>query len=196
MTTSSAADLSGDRCGHPCKGDGRPCTRHKMGGYSTCRGHLTKEQRSRCDAELEQSCIEEAERIKRFEALVPFCWELQVSQDDRRIGRETSEEEAPLVLENWQQDRCAICGRCAHLIVDHDHETGLIRGMLCQSCNTRESTATGYGGPFRKYRERSPAAILGIRARYWSPFGGWAKPRPKLSNVDRWTDNALIGIGL
>ena len=50
-----------------------------------------------------------------------------------------------------QDGRCAICGRKpgknvrAHwggkLCVDHDHETGKIRGLLCNDCNL----AVGYG---------------------------------------------------
>lgn len=37
-----------------------------------------------------------------------------------------------------QGDRCAICGarpRKYKLAVDHDHETGQIRGLLCKRCN-------------------------------------------------------------
>lgn len=39
-----------------------------------------------------------------------------------------------------QDNVCAICGRpprSRSLHVDHDHKTGLIRGLLCMPCNTQ-----------------------------------------------------------
>lgn len=40
-----------------------------------------------------------------------------------------------LDLIDQQGGRCAICGECANLVLDHSHETGEIRGLLCRPCN-------------------------------------------------------------
>ena len=41
-----------------------------------------------------------------------------------------------------QGGRCAICRKMVDLVVDHDHQTGAFRGMLCKMCNL----AIGYFG--------------------------------------------------
>jgi hypothetical protein len=50
----------------------------------------------------------------------------------RKYGLHWSEYQALLTA---QHHRCAICGRDAVLGVDHDHNTGQVRGLLCNSCN-------------------------------------------------------------
>ncbi|MVU76009.1 hypothetical protein GPX89_01975 [Nocardia sp. ET3-3] len=71
------------------------------------------------------------------------------------------------MLEKWQSGRCAICGDSPTrrgLVRDHDHRTGLIRGLLCYSCNTTEGRSTS--ALFANYRDRSPAQILAIEVVY------------------------------
>lgn len=38
-------------------------------------------------------------------------------------------------MKEEQQHRCRVCGEKAPLVIDHDHNTGKIRGMLCTPCN-------------------------------------------------------------
>lgn len=70
-----------------------------------------------------------------------------------------------------QKQVCAICqratGKTRALSVDHDHKTGLVRGLLCRPCNDllghiRDDLATArrlFG-----YLVRPPAQQLGITA--------------------------------
>jgi hypothetical protein len=45
-----------------------------------------------------------------------------ISDDDLKILKQTTHE-------------CVICGSDEKLVVDHDHHTGKVRGMLCSHCN-------------------------------------------------------------
>jgi hypothetical protein len=99
----------------------------------------------------------------------------------------------------WQDGRCAICGKVRDLVCDHDHETGLVRGWLCRSCNTTEGTNHEPGTIFARYRERPPAAIIGVTARYLHPVTGeYATPgrSREVDWEDKWTDAASEDIGL
>lgn len=94
---------------------------------------------------------------------VPACWswELPPLPQPCNVG----------AVKVWQADRCAICGlhrpetssypeRSNGLVEDHDHATGNTRGFLCPRCNTSEGKSAD--PVFESYRERYPAAILGV----------------------------------
>jgi hypothetical protein len=38
---------------------------------------------------------------------------------------------------------CEVCGSLDNLVVDHDHDTGLVRGCLCNGCNIAEGNLKG-----------------------------------------------------
>lgn len=69
-------------------------------------------------------------------------------------------------LLEWQQGRCFVCGqrpRSLRLAVDHDHDTGAVRGLLCASdqwgCNVSLRRILGDVGAARRlveYVELSP----------------------------------------
>lgn len=50
-------------------------------------------------------------------------WRYPLTQYERRIAR------------RLLGGRCGICGVNGRLAVDHDHATGLVRGLLCSECN-------------------------------------------------------------
>ncbi|TBL44261.1 hypothetical protein EYA84_02125 [Verrucosispora sp. SN26_14.1] len=98
-----------------------------------------------------------------------------------------------MAIEQWQQQRCAVCGihQLGQLVLDHDHITALVRGYLCRSCNVREAHTFG---PFELYRQRNPATILGVTTVYESILGP-ARPATPV-DPDLWHKNPAAGIGL
>lgn len=73
--------------------------------------------------------------------------------------------DARAALSEWQAGRCAHCGKRRPLLEDHDHMTGLTRGLLCRGCNGREARRST-AAQFNLYRERPPTQILGLSLHY------------------------------
>lgn len=54
---------------------------------------------------------------------------------DVRLSKVYSVSVERLRAERLEQGGCAICLRDVELVVDHDHDTGEYRGLLCNQCN-------------------------------------------------------------
>lgn len=56
----------------------------------------------------------------------------QASRRTRQRKYSLTDEELDEVL---SLGRCATCGSESNLVIDHDHATGKVRGLLCNDCN-------------------------------------------------------------
>ncbi len=86
-----------------------------------------------------------------------------------KYGLTSAEVEA---MREAQGGVCAICRTAPAVHVDHDHETGKVRGMLCFSCNA----ALGHF--------RDDPAVLRRAARYLEALAAQDPPEPSTSHRD------------
>ena len=172
-----------------------------------CRTHLSAEQRAARDRAIAHTVttagrtsppaahvVAMERRALVFTTGAPACWSWSptaptfaeaaagMSAGLRETLGATEEMRAGIVLDHWQAGRCAVCWaqHGGALVVDHDHANGLVRGLLCRSCNTQEANRGGPAEPlYAAYRERPPAVILGLTIRYRDPYTGeYARPEP------------------
>lgn len=96
--------------------------------------------------------------------ITPACWDWvpPVIKFDQPSSIATAMQH----LEDWQAGRCAICILPSTLVVDHDRTTGLVRGLLCNSCNPREGKSLD--AVFKNYRQKHPATILDLEVSYFA----------------------------
>ena len=59
--------------------------------------------------------------------------------------------------------RCAFCGDPGDTVRDHCHTTGLGRGPLCRSCNTREGNTGDDDPTWNAWRLAAPELAVGLR---------------------------------
>lgn len=77
---------------------------------------------------------------------------------DTRMGRIRQ------TLINLKGSQCHACGLRTGVIVDHDHFTGLVRGLLCSHCNAWIDQCPHLNGcPWAAYLNNPPAAQLRLR---------------------------------
>ena len=84
-----------------------------------------------------KECVKD-QRNKYYTTDAGFKYQIEKSWRDK--GMEFTVEEYDKLLKE-QNGGCAICGKNRNangtrLCVDHNHDTGAIRGLLCHDCNT------------------------------------------------------------
>lgn len=91
---------------------------------------------------------------------------------EKRVGRVYGLQPGQYkLLYDFQGGRCAICTRATgasrRLSVDHDHDSGKVRGLLCRPCNSllghlRDDLGAAYR--IAQYLKSPPAIQLGFNA--------------------------------
>jgi len=99
----------------------------------------------------------------------PHCWSIPLAR--RPVPATIT------ALTEWQGQLCAVCADIGPLVVDHCHDTGMVRGLLCPSCNGLEP---GGGLVFDRYRFAPPTVLCSVSIDYTSPWPPAKAPDPSL----------------
>ena len=85
------------------------------------------------------------------------------------------------LLDRIQKGRCYICRSDGYLLEDHDHETGMVRSLLCRSCNIVEGKR--YGGFWKTYRRFPLAGGWFYRYHGYGEQWSYDDPEPLIDRV-------------
>lgn len=127
--------------------------KNRRGGNWCCRICLRKWVKQRRDGTGTKGMIN---RIKNI------VWRANSHARSRSYAGISATPEDLLSLWNSQNNSCAACGRSLSFAtgkgcnLDHDHDTGLVRGFVCRKCNLAEGLLKDYSDEqfsnFVKYR--------------------------------------------
>ena len=155
--------LRTEQCGRLWSKTKKPCTHAAKYPFPACGRHATED-----DIPLVRQRAAEAAKLHAHVRTPtrPACWRWPIPREVAALVSQDPWE----ALVRWQDGRCAVCDHGTDRVLDHDHNTGWIRGWLCRSCNVSEPHSAE--PRFRRYRSLSAARRLDIWYRYSSNWYG------------------------
>lgn len=165
------------RCGRPLSDGIRQCQSWPLPGLGGCARHLNDEEwQDTMDyphgylRDVSSGCVhltvEQQNERRLWATQPPACHSWPYPR-----AVPLPDEDPVELLVAWQAGRCAGCGHSFHAdaLIDHCHETGLVRGLLCSQCNNAEGIAPPRHPRWFRYRTMPPALILGLYLQYGKP---------------------------
>jgi hypothetical protein len=119
--------------------------RHRLvkGGLHRIKHKQIRDGMATCNQCGERQSIDQFPQLTYGKYQCRMC--LREAQEDIQLRRQGWSKEQYRTLLEAQDGKCAICGvgeghrsrygRVCRLAVDHDHQNGKVRGLLCNSCN-------------------------------------------------------------
>lgn len=97
----------------------------------------------------------------------PVCWDWEIPDEVWYSAAKVKSNKDVIDLFMFWCPVCSVCGRPDEMLVlDHDHSSWLIRGLLCESCNGAEHQTIKREALFDNYRHINPAYLLGLEIKY------------------------------
>lgn len=111
-----------------------PARQNKDGLHSYCRPCYNERQRGRRAAASDEARQQRRDRDNAWHHATKDHRARTIKNRRLVVRYGITLDDYERMLE-WQRGCCAICGEEKELVVDHDHVTGEVRGLLCRGCN-------------------------------------------------------------
>lgn len=186
VSTSSASTSADPRCGRPNITKPGRCERFKLAGGPACKAHMTDREQVEfacAEQKRQERAARELAELRRAQAagLQPIATPKILNLAGPPACHRWSPPREDETWWEWHGNHCAVCGTDGQrLVTDHCHRSGLIRGLLCVSCNTQEGVSPAPA--FQGYRRRPPAVIFGATVPYSAPLVDEAQPQDWVVN--------------
>lgn len=114
----------------PVDGKCRVCGGTDFGTRNRCKPCRAKESRERWARDADAARAKNRARMREWRRANP---DKRCEQDRRRRYKVGASEFDSMLAAQGQ--RCAVCGEPNPNCLDHCHDTGIFRGVLCRKCN-------------------------------------------------------------